>query len=807
MPKQAQIAVDRAMASFDRLFSYSVPQSLSGALPGCRVLVPFGSGNQKRQGMIFSLSQDSGQTPLKPIFSVIDTEPLLGDELLKLAEHLRDSVFCTYYEAVRLLIPAGLDMRVEHSYLINGDWEPQALSEREREAYAFLHGKKKSVLQKKILSALPLCDEGILKSLFEKGALAREDDVSRRILDEKITMVRLCEDEGEPASQKQSGVYDFLTEVGSASLKELCYFAGVTRVVPDKMRERGLLEYYDREVYRNPYRDKTFTQGEEIVLSETQERALLALTKIQNRQEYAVSLLYGVTGSGKTQVFIRLAQRVVKSGRGVLVLVPEIALTPQTIEKFHAYFGASVAVMHSGLSLGERLDEYKRIKRGAASVVVGTRSAVFAPIDNLGLIIIDEEQEQSYKSEKTPRFHARDVAKWRAHYHGTQLLLASATPSVESYYNAREGRYALVPLEGRYNGATLPDVIMLDPRDDGVQESSAVLSARLCEELYANLRAHEQSILLLNRRGYNTIVKCDGCGEAAQCPNCSVSLTYHSANDSMCCHYCGYQQPRAAKCPHCGGRLTRYSGAGTQRVEEELRTLYPDAGILRMDMDTTMQKFSHERMFGEFAEHKYDIMVGTQMVAKGLNFPEVTLVGVLCTDQALYSDDFRSFERTFSLITQVIGRSGRNAKKGRALIQTYSPDSPVLELASTQQYDRFFESEIKTRKIGLYPPFCDICAVCVSSQEEAAAIACSEELLALLAREAREGYPDIPLRILGTTDFALYRMAGRYRRKILIKCKNNRRFRAYLRETLSKYYKLTKHKKVSVFVDLYYDSF
>lgn len=807
MPQLALIAVDKAAASFDKLFSYSIPPALKGQIrPGCRVLIPFGAGNKKRQGLVFSLEPDAGETPLKPVFSLLDKQPVLNAEALMLARYLKDSVFCTYYEAVRLLIPAGLDHKIEHCFVVNPDWKPEPLEGDEKRVYDFLAGKKKGMEERALCEAFGFSDARVPKALYEKGALVREEDVRRRVLDEKITMVRPGE-AGAPLTPKQQAVFEFLQENGCASLKETCYFTGVTRVVLDNMQKKGAVEYYDREVYRNPYRDYKKGGGEQILLSKTQTEAFERLLAEQKKGEYAVSLLFGVTGSGKTQVFLRLAQEVVKAGRAVLALVPEISLTPQTIETFHAYFGEGVAVMHSALSLGERLDEYKRIARGEVQVVVGTRSAVFAPLADIGLIIIDEEQEQSYKSEKTPRFHARDVAKWRAHHHKTQLVLASATPSVESFYFAKNGRYTLVELTGRYAGAVLPDVYIIDPREDGTENGSTILAGRLCDELYNNLRAGEQSILLLNRRGYHTVVKCQACGEPACCPNCSVSLTYHSANDSLCCHYCGYQQPREASCPRCGGRLARYQGAGTQRVEEELHTLYPDARVLRMDMDTTMQKFSHERLFGEFAEHRYDMMVGTQMVAKGLNFPDVTLVGVLCTDQSLYSDDFRSFERTFSLLTQVVGRAGRSKKRGRAYIQTFSPENPVVELASTQQYPRFYQGEIKARRLGLYPPFCDICAVGLTGEEERAVFACANDLLCLLATIAKERYLDMPLRILGPSDFSLYKMAGRYRRKLLLKCNNNRRFRAFLREALEEYDRVKEYKKVSVFVDLYYDNF
>jgi primosomal protein N' (replication factor Y) len=804
----ALIAVDAATLRFDRLFSYRIPPALaSSVVPGRRVLAPFGAGDRLRQGMVFEVCPSKGEK-LKEIARPLDDGPLLNREQLALAVHLRNTAFCTYYAAVRLLIPAGMDMRLAPSYLLAEGEPPEGLSAEEAAVVGALRRARGPVAEDRLCERCALPDNRALQALYEKGVLIREEDVRRRVLDERMTMVRLSAG-AEPGklTAKQRAVVDLLDAAGSASLKEVCYYAVVTRAVVDNLQKKGLVEFYDREVYRNPFREEAPKEPSSFTLSPSQQRAFDALLAAGREGNYTVSLLYGVTGSGKTQVFVRLAQAAVAEGRGVLVLVPEISLTPQTIARFRACFGKQVAVIHSALSMGERLDEYKRIRRGEASVVVGTRSAVFAPVERLGLIIIDEEQEPSYKSEKSPRFHARDVAKWRAHYHQTQLVLASATPSVESYYLARTGSYRLIPLEGRFAGAQLPDVYILDLHSEPLAAQSGILSQRLCEELLHNLHAGEQSILLLNRRGYHTLVKCAGCGEPAQCPNCSVTLTYHAANSALCCHYCGYVQPAEGSCRHCGGKLARFQGAGTQRVEEEVHTLFPQARVLRMDMDTTMRRFAHETQFAAFAAHEYDILVGTQMVAKGLNFPEVTLVGVLGADQALYSDDFRSFERTFSLITQVVGRAGRSLKKGRAFIQTYSPENPVIELASSQQYSRFFDTEIKVRKLGLYPPFCDLCAIGVTGPDEAQVKAAALRLLGLLQELAKESYAGLPLRILGPSEFALYRLGGRYRRKLLLKCRNNARTRAYIREALERFWKEESRGKTQVFVDMYYDAY
>lgn len=812
MSQTAQVALEGATQSFDRLFSYRVPAELhQQTRPGMRVLVPFGNGNRRRQGMILSITSEEETTPLKPIFRLLEGEPALGAEQLALVVHLQETLFCTYYDAIKLLLPAGLHLKISHSYLVNPDFtNATAFSGDEARIFEYLQQNNApgGVREETILKDLDLVENDALIGLFVAGACVREEDVRRRVLDEKVTMARLTEEEGPPLTQKQQVVVDFLTECGTASVKEIGYYTGVGRVVLQNLRDKGTIELYEREVYRNPYaQEGQRTLSTPPALSEQQQQAFSALLAAQETKEYTISLLYGVTGSGKTQVFLQLALAVAKTGRQVLVLVPEIALTPQTIGTFHQYFGDNVAVMHSGLSLGERLDEYKRIRRGEVTVVVGTRSAVLAPLQSIGLIVIDEEQSESYKSDKAPRFHARDVARWRANYHDAQLLLASATPSIESFYHALSGRYHLVELPGRFTGSILPDVYIIDPREDGMEEKTSILSQRLCDELYQNLQMGEQSILLLNRRGYHTLVKCKDCGEAARCPNCSVALTYHSANDALCCHYCGYRRQSYLPCTLCGGKLEKNFGAGTQRVEEELGTLYPGARILRMDMDTTMQKFSHEKRFGEFAQGQYDIMVGTQMVAKGLNFPNVTLVGVLCTDQLLYSDDFRSFEHTFSLLTQVVGRAGRSAKKGRAFIQTYSPDNPVIELAASQQYRRFYDTEILTRRVGLYPPYCDIVALGLVSPSEEALSAATDGLLELITQIGAAQYKELPLRVLGPSEFALYRLSGRYRKKLLLKCRNTKALRGFLRQVQEAFLRRYQRSGVSLFVDCYYNSF
>ncbi len=511
--------------------------------------------------------------------------------------------------------------------------------------------------------------------------------------------------------------------------------------------------------------------------------------------------MYGVTGSGKTLVFLKLMEFVLSLGKTVIVMVPEISLTPQTVQRFRRYFGSEVAVLHSGLSLGERLDEWHRLKEGKAKIAIGTRSAVFAPLENLGLIIMDEEQEGSYQSESSPRYHARDVAKYRAASEHALLLLGSATPSIDSFYRAKSGIYTLLTLKKRYNQRKLPDVYVVDMGEEAKNGNRSVYSSVLQEELRYNLDHGEQSILLLNRRGYHTIIACAECGEVCKCPHCSIALTYHRKNGKLMCHYCGYIADAVAKCPTCGSEFVQYSGLGTQKAEEELQNIFPEARILRMDADTTISKFSHEQYFKEFADKKYDIMIGTQMVAKGLDFENVTLVGVLSLDQALYAQDYKAYERAFSLLTQVVGRCGRASLQGRAFVQTYTPDNPIIALAAKQDYDRFYVQEIASRKALLYPPFCDLCTVGFSGIYEREVLQAAGAFSELI-KQLSTSFPDVPLKMLGPVSERIIRLNNKYRYKLVIKCKNNRRMRELLLAAMTTFEKEKSRKNISLYVDM-----
>ena len=600
---------------------------------------------------------------------------------------------------------------------------------------------------------------------------------------------------------KQREVAELLEMTGEVSVKEIRYFTGVSASVIDALFQKRILYFFDEEVFRTGDL-KAEEKAGELVLSEEQQRACDNLLAEYRDDKAHVSLLYGVTGSGKTSVFLKLIERVLGDGRGIIVMVPEISLTPQFVAQFSRRFGDRIAVFHSALSLGERLDEYKRVKKGLAQIVIGTRSAVFAPFEDVGLVIMDEEQEYSYKSESAPRYHAREIAMFRCAQHNALLVLSSATPSVETYYYAQNGRYSLNVLTQRFGAAVLPEVVTADMNMEIQGGNASGFSDVLLQNIENNLEQGKQSILLLNRRGHHSFVTCTQCGEPVTCPNCSISLTYHSRNNRLMCHYCGYSVPYKNECPTCFGKSLRLGGTGTQKAEQDIGMIFPNARILRMDTDATSSKSSYERMISAFSRGDYDILVGTQMVAKGLDFPNVTLVGVLNADQMLYADDYRSYERTFSLLTQVVGRSGRGESKGLAVIQTHTPDNLIIAMAARQDYDAFYQAEITMRQAMLYPPFADICLVGFVGQDQALTLRAANAFLETFTALARTEYPDLPIRILGPSPALVVKVSNKYRYKLIIKCRNNRAFRALLSSALVAFDGLRAYARVTAYADM-----
>ena len=798
--KVAAVAVEGTTYFYDKLYSYLLPENFA-AQAGCRVIVPFGRGNRSRQGIVINVSNTDDVSKMKPIMGLVDIKSMISEELIKLALYLREHTFCTYFDALRMMLPAGISLRMVRTYrAADSDLLPQDGDKRRLVQHLRECG---SALEKAKLDEIFGMDMGdLLEKLVKDGLITRSDEAVRRMGDATVKMMCLTENTEGKVSPKQKAVLDLLFEIGSASVREVCYFTGVTAAVATALEKKGMVRFYENEVYRNPYSEVGSGTQETIKLTESQQAAYDTLLEKYDEEKGAAALLYGVTGSGKTSVFLKMVDKAHADGKGVIVMVPEISLTPQTLEIFHKRYGRDIAVFHSAMSLGQRMDEWKRVKKGDAKIVIGTRSAIFAPVQNLGLIIIDEEQEHTYKSESNPRFHARDAAKFRVFDRGALLILSSATPSIESFTAAKKGKYTLVRLDKRYGTAVLPKVVTVDMKEELLSGNTGSLSATLNESIRETLNNGNQAILLLNRRGHNTMVTCRTCAEVMTCPSCSISLRYHSANGRLMCHYCGYSEDYNTKCPNCGGEHIRFSGLGTQKAQEELQAIYPNARILRMDADSTMTKNAYEEKLSAFGRGDYDIMLGTQMVAKGLDFERVTLVGVLNADSSLYSDDYRSFERTFSLLTQVVGRSGRGKTPGTAVIQTMNPESSVILLAEKQDYDAFYEQEIAARKLMIFPPYCDICLLGFVDADRNAAKTAADEMFKIIKTLSEKEFEAVKLFILGPSVATVPKISGKYRYRMILKCINNKVFRGMLETALIKYSQSAIGKKVTVFTDI-----
>lgn len=749
MPKTVGVAVSNATFHFDKLYTYAVmPDQQDTVKLGSMVLVPFGRGSRARMGVVLACDAEPESAKLKYLFDVAPASACLTPELLRLVHFLKERTFCTYYEAVKAVIPYG------------AQYKPAVAA------------------------------DGVTPVLQKQ--LTRHTENSYRL-------VGGLPQKPKPTAKQLAAVA--LLGGGPRTLNEL-EDKGISRAVLDNLCAKGVLECSKVNKSIDLYSSIPL-KNESICLTAEQQAAYDALLpKLEDDAPHS-ALLYGVTGSGKTLVFLKLIAHCLEQGRKALVLVPEISLTPQMILRLKSQFGRRVAVQHSALNHTERLLQWQMIQDGGADIVVGTRSAIFSPLENIGLIIIDEEQEHTYRSESAPRYSAHEMARQRAAENGALLLLASATPSTESFYAAQHGRTQLVRLTQRYGGNPLPRVQIVDMRAELASGNPREISLAMEDAIRRNLDAGKQTILLLNRRGYQTMAQCEDCREVLKCQKCSVPMVYHKSAHKVLCHYCGSQMEPPTVCPTCGGKL-QYRGFGTQKAEEELAKLFPDARVLRMDQDSTAAKDAHEKLLAKFADHEYDIMVGTQMVAKGLDFEDVTLVGVLGIDSLLFAQGFRAYENVFSLITQVVGRSGRAKDPGFAIIQTTDPDNPVLNLAAAQDYDAFFEQEIAYRKLGLYPPFCGLCVIGFAGAKEIETARAASRFAALLGQQAAK-QPDLPLRVLGPTPGSIEKINDTYRYKLTIKCRNDRRFRDLVRSALELYEQEKLPSKATVAVDLHSD--
>lgn len=809
-----KVAVSAAPYSIDKPYDYLVPEHLlDAAVPGVRAAVPFGRGNRESEGIILSRGNGEKLPGLKPLTAVLDREPVLDRAGIELALWIRQRYFCTLFEAVKAILPAGLWYQLrEVWHLAEGMDRPAA-----EEASA---GIKRAPAVLDVLFASGgsagadalrnVCGEEVsatLRAMQRAGVVSCETAAKRRISDKKRRMVELAvsaedalaltEARRRSAPQRYE-VARLLASTGRACAADICYFTGASMQTLRGLEKAGIVAFTEEEELRVPQVEPA-EPGPPIILNEEQQSAYDTILDLMEGSGAEAVLLHGVTGSGKTLVYLRLVQEAIKQGRTAIVLVPEIVLTPQMMRKFSSYFGDKAAMLHSSLRMTERYDQWKRIRRGEVQVVLGTRSAIFAPLRNLGLIILDEEQESSYQSENPPRYHTRDVGKYLCARDGAVLVLGSATPTVETAWAAEQGIYHRVRLRRRYNDHSLPQVTVADLRQEVREGNPGLIGTELRNELERNLERGEQSILFLNRRGSSRYVLCGECGHVPECPRCSVPLTYHSANGRLMCHYCGHSEAARDVCPDCGG-IMKHIGVGTQKVEEELRELFPEAGILRMDADTAAG--GHEKLLDRFEKERIPILLGTQMVAKGLDFENVTLVGVLSADISLYVDHYRAAERTFSLLTQVVGRAGRGGKTGRAVIQTYTPNNDVIQSAARQDYDSFYESELRLRRLRRYPPFADLFTFTVSGAEEGAVLRAAMGVRDMLRRLcAAPEPPEDPPEVLGPAPAPVLKLNNRYRYRCLLVGKNDKRTRGQISWLLKEFANDRANRGLNIFVD------
>lgn len=782
-------------------YTYYVPETIAEEFAvGDFVLVPFGNGNKKLCALVTSTGTAKDYSRLKPVLSSINRPLSLNDEMMALVSFLCDRTLCTAGDAVRRLIPAGAFERADEYFIIvPREAGSPALNVKASAVLAFI-AEHSPVTRRRLEKEFGPEIQPALKTLQTEGYI--QADTRIKETGGAVEEIASLAEDADPSSlskprtpQSYRKILELLEENGPLPTSALID-AGYKPAHIKALVKRGFLKLTKNEVLRNSYRDLPLDRTER-TLNEEQELAFRRLSALMDTEQAHAALLYGVTGSGKTSVILALCEKAVSEGKSAMVLVPEISLTRQTVSLFFSRFGEKTAVVHSGLSDGERFDTYKRIRRAEVSIVLGTRSAVFAPLSHIGLIVLDEEQEATYKSDMSPKYHARDVAKYRAFFHGALLVMASATPCVESYYEAKAGKYELVTLSKRYHGSALPSVTIADMRLSG-QDPDEFIGQTLREEMRKTYESGKQSMLFLNRRGYHSLLSCRACGEALLCPNCSVSLTHHKTarGAQLICHYCGYRIPVPHFCPKCGSEHLAFAGYGTQRIEDEIASFLPEAKILRMDADTTKQRFSQDEITASFGRGDADILIGTQMIAKGHNFPNLSLVGVVAADNSLFLDDFRANERTFSLITQVIGRAGRAGGGGHAVIQTYNPENETIRLSAAQDYEAFYQNEIAVRRALVFPPFCDIAVFSFSADEETALRTFSADFAEAFKNKQTHGFEDVKFLMFGPFEAPVFKVRNKYRMRIVIKFKNNKRARALFAVMLSEYGKKAQGKIV-----------
>ena len=807
--------------SIDNVFDYYIPPNLRGEIVcGDFVTVPFGVSNRKKIGLVVSLKETPEDTSIdyKSVLGVCDKTMSLSEETLGLCLFLKEHTLCTVGDAAKAVVPTSAFSRMEEIVVATGGGDTSRLDESTLLILKYIT-KQESVPIATLKGKYGPATEPAIKKLVACGAIAK--DITLKATGEKYSvsysLIVSCERAEAIAagddptvklrSPKHCEILRFLSrEKGSIEENTLINETGASKTQIKALCDKGLILREHQAIDRGLKAIKFEREQSELILNDEQSLALNKLCELADSGKPQAALLHGVTGSGKTSVMLKAIDHILEQGRGVIVLLPEISLTPQSLRIFCSHYGDRVAIIHSALSLGERVDTFRRIKNGGADVVIGTRSAIFAPLSDIGLIIIDEEQEHTYKSDMNPKYHARDVARYRAAYHNGLMLLASATPSFESYKKALENKYTLIELNKRYGKAKLPEAVIEDMRPELQAGNTSPLGAALCSRLLKNKQDNNQSILFLNRRGYNNFLSCRSCGGAVKCPECSVSMTYHTTTSSydtgyLACHWCGKRIPVPTACPSCGGAHLARMGYGTQRVEQELGNLLPDATVLRMDTDTTAEKSAYEKLLGKFRRREADVLLGTQMVTKGHDFPDVTLVGVLLADASLYLDDYRAAERTFAMLTQVIGRAGRSEKNGVAVIQTNNPDNECIKFACAQNYRGFYESEIKLRRLLVFPPFCDIALLTLTSPNETELFKASKLLGEKVAEYLGTEYSDVPAVVYGPFEAPVYKVEGKFRMRMVLKIRSNKRSRSMLSDIL-KYFSASGAHGLSLSVDI-----
>ncbi|MGP4068166.1 primosomal protein N' [Halobacillus sp. B29] len=762
----ANVIVDVPSQNTNRPFDYGIPEKFEGIVqPGVRVIIPFGP--RKIMGYVVSLSEESDFSKIKNIIDVLDVTPVLTEELLDLGKWLSQKTLSYYISCLQVMLPQVMKAKYRKELwkltdeYLQSDLDPLFDGRAVIDYEEFEQSKLSYKLLRKHI------DDGEVDVHYE--VKSRETKKVTSMLEPQMDTMQLEEvlvDLSKQAKKQRAIVEYFIDHREPIPKKQLLQTLGTTAASVKPLVKQGVLQEYEQEVFRDPYQNRNFERTEPFPLTEEQSKAIEPILSSIEQRQHEVFLLHGVTGSGKTEVYLQSIQQVIDDGKEAIMLVPEIALTPQMVERFKGRFGSKVAVLHSALSAGEKYDEWRKIQRKEVQVVVGARSAIFAPFSNIGIIIIDEEHENSYKQEDRTRYHARDVAIERANRHGSPVVLGSATPALESYARAAKGNYHLLTLSKRMNNAVMPEVELVDMREELHEGNRSMFSRVLKEKIEARLARREQVVLFLNRRGYSTFVMCRDCGHVMECPHCDIALTYHKNQNRLKCHYCSHEEPMPTECPECESKTIRYFGTGTQKVEEVLQQLIPEAEVIRMDVDTTRRKGAHEKLLQQFGDKKADILLGTQMIAKGLDFGNVTLVGVLAADALLNLPDFRASEKTFQLITQVSGRAGRHEKPGEVIIQTYTPEHYSVELASQYEYEQFFQEEMKLRKAFNYPPYYFLTLFTVSHPNELKV----QEVTQKIVQFMRQKLSDQSM-VLGPTPSALTRINNRYRYQCMVKYK------------------------------------